>query len=91
MSNDRMKYTATISRINRDNANVCVMNIIDVNGVKFQDHSWLNREDAGVQIWTLREFNRFDKVEFTAVLYEYDRDDGTSGIGLGDIKGVKRL
>jgi hypothetical protein len=91
MSNERIKYTATISSINQEDANVCVMDIIDENGVGLKDHSWLNREDAGVKIWTLREFDQFDKVEFTAVLYEYERKDGTSGIGLGDIKDVKRL
>jgi hypothetical protein len=86
-----MKYTATISAINRENANVCLMNIIDENGVELKDHSWLNRKDAGVKIWALREFNRFDVVEFTAVLYKYEREDGTSDIGLGDIKDVKCL
>jgi hypothetical protein len=87
MNQKRNNYTATISKI-AYNGTVCLAYVKN-DGKMFRDHSWINKDDAGIEgVKALRNLRARDKVEFTAVPYKYANGRKT---GLGDIRNVKAI
>jgi hypothetical protein len=94
MNQKRTTYTAIIGTI-AHNGDVCLENLRE-DGKILRDHCWLRRDRAGEELDTIRDLNVYNKIEFTAVPYEYTKRDPRTRkeynqLGVGDLKGVNRL